>query len=108
MTDEERRNLIDQIKEEILLDIPKIVSVAVTTQMSLIKSSKEFYDSHPEFKDHKDIVSTVIELTEGTNPFMDRKKIEEKAVPEIRKKIALLKDLNVNTLPSSKPDLGVL
>jgi hypothetical protein len=107
ITAEERESLILEAIERTLLAIPSIIGSLVTNQIAMVKNSKEFYLAHPEFVNHKDVVASVIEFTEGSNPFINRLDLLDKAVPKIRERISEIKRLGV-TKPSSKPDLGEL
>jgi len=105
ITAEEREEIIAEAIERTLLAIPDVVGNLMVNQAMMIKNNKKFYDKYPEFKSHKDLVSSVIEMTEGSNPLEDHEKVLEKAVPEIRKRLMTLNTLDVVTV-SSNPDLG--
>lgn len=107
ITPEERREIIDTAKEEILLSLPEVIGSLMVNHAAMLKNNKAFYDAHPEFKEHKDLVAAVIEQVEGANTIADHSQIMEQAVPEIRKRLLTLKSLNTTTVPS-KPDLGAI
>jgi hypothetical protein len=92
VTDQE---IIDKAVEKAMLVLPEVVGNLITQHVTLSKLNSEFYSSHPEFKDKKDIVASVIEMLDGENPLMDYKDLLAKAVPRIRERIADTKDLNV-------------
>lgn len=107
ITSEEREEIIAAAVERCLLSIPKVVGNLMVNQALMVKNSKEFYEAHPNFVHHKDVVASVIEVTEGSNPYINRKDLLEKAVPEIQKRIDMIGKLDTRYV-TSKPDLGDL
>ena len=103
ITDEEREAIIAEATERMLLRIPEIVGNLITNYAEKIRVKKEFYDQYPEFKEHKEIVASMIESIENANPFMPFKDIVSKSIPDIRKHISSLKNLNISNV--SKPNL---
>ncbi len=101
---ERERQLIEVAKEEILLMIPEVIGNQMANHAALNKIRREFYKDHPEFKDHRDSVMSVVEMIEGKNPLADYKEIFEKAVPEIGRRIKTLKKLDMKNV-TSKPNL---
>ena len=95
MTEEEKQEIIDRAVEKALLMLPEVVGNLMAHHVALSKMNTEFYKSHPDFANKKHIVASVIEMIEGKNPFLEYKDLLEKAIPEIRKRIADTKDLNV-------------
>ena len=65
------------------------------------KINAEFYKNHPEFKNHKQTVASVIEKINGENPFLDHKDLLGKAVPEIQRRIETVGSLNMETVQSN-------
>jgi hypothetical protein len=107
ITPEEREEIIAAAVERTLLSIPQVVGNLMLNQSIMLKNSKKFYEDNPDFVDHKDIVSSVIEITEGSNPYINRKDLLDKAVPEIKKRISMIDKLDTKYV-ISKPDLGDL
>ena len=107
LSEDERRSIIDAAKEEILLSIPQIIGNLMANHADMMKANRLFYDKHPEFKGHKDLVASVMEKINGSDPFISREKLEEKAIPEIKKRLDTLGQLDI-TPPNNKPDLGDL
>ena len=107
LSEDERRSIIDQAKEELLLSLPQVIGNLMASHAALLKANKEFYGANPGFKEHKTLVASVMESIEGKNPFISRKELEEKAIPEIKKKISVLKQIDMTPV-SNKPDLGDL
>jgi len=101
ITPEERQEIIDASVEKTLLMIPETIGNLMEKHGFFAKANAEFYKKYPEFKGKTDIVASVVEMTEGKNPLEDYEKLLEKAVPEIRKRIATVKDMDVKTVPST-------
>lgn len=97
------QKIIDLTTENVLLKIPEVIGNLITHHVSLNKMNKDFYEKHPDLREHKEMVASVIEYTEGNNPPMDYSQLIEKAYPEIRKRLALTKDLDMETV--KPPDL---
>lgn len=95
ITEEEKQEIINAAVEKALLMIPEVVGNMMANHATFSKMNSEFYTKYPEFKDHKKVVATVIEMVEGNNTFASYEKILELAVPEIRKRIATMKTLDV-------------
>lgn len=89
-----KQEVIDEAVEKLLLMLPEIMGSLITNHMSKLKLNKDFYLSHPEFRDKKDIVASVIEMVEGHDPTVDYKDILHNAVPEIKRRLGQVKDLN--------------
>jgi len=104
MTEDERQSIINEITEKLLLNLPNIVGNLITNHAALLELNKEFYLTHPEFRDKKDIVTSVVEMIEGRDPTVDYKEILRQAPAEINKRIAQVKDLTLNapTKPSRR------
>ena len=106
MTPEERESIIDAAVERALLKIPEVVGNLIHNHLSSIKINKKFYDEYPEFKDYRDIVATTIESIEGQDLTQDYETILRKAVPEIRRRIGSIKDLDMTTIKRPKRDFS--
>jgi len=98
ITEEEKQEIIDKAVEKALLILPEVVGNLITQHVALSKLNSEFYASHPEFKDKKDIVASVIEMLDGENPLMDYKDLLAKAVPRIRERINTTDSLNLKAV----------
>jgi len=103
ITDTEINMIVDKAVEKTLLMIPEVIGNLITHHVSLNKMNKDFYEKHPDLREHKEMVASVIEYTEGNNPPMDYSQLIEKAYPEIRKRLELTKDLDMETV--KPPDL---
>jgi predicted RNA-binding protein with EMAP domain len=95
MTDQE---IIDAAVEKAMLVLPEVVGNLITQHVALSKINKEFYSDHPEFKDKKDIVASVIEMVEGENPLMDYKELLAKSVPKIRERLRTVENLDTKAI----------
>lgn len=101
ITPEERQEIIDAAVEKTLLMIPETIGNLMTKHTYYAKANVAFNKKYPEFKGKADIVASVVEMTEGKNPVEDYEKLLEKAVPEIRKRIATVKNMDVKTVSST-------
>lgn len=96
ITPEERQEIIDAAVEKALLLLPEVVGNLINNHVVLAKLNKTFYDSHPEFRDKKDVVSAVIEMVESKSPLGSYEEILKEAVPEIKKRIEKIKNINLD------------
>lgn len=106
MTPEEKRALIneikDRVKEELLLAIPDVIGNLMREQATMFKLNTKFYGDHPEFAKHKGIVRAVTESIEGDNLGMAYEEILKKAVPKIADQIRKVGKLDMESV--SKPN----
>jgi hypothetical protein len=89
-----KEEVVNEVVEKLLLMLPEIIGNLITNHMSKLKLNKDFYLNYPEFRDKKDIVASVVEMVEGLDPTVDYKDILNNAVPEIKKRLGQVKDLN--------------
>jgi len=101
ITKKEREEIIDAAVEKALLLIPETVGNMMSQQAVLNKMNRDFYSKHPEFKDHKKSVMSVIEMVEGKNPLAKYEDILQKAVPKIRERINTLKSVDTDTVTTN-------
>lgn len=98
----ERQPVIDEAAdkavERTLLIMPEVIGNLITDHVSMAKINAEFYKAHPEFKDHKESVASVIEKINGENPLLGHKDLLGKAVPEIQERIKTAGSLNMETV----------
>jgi len=105
--DQEIKDYIDQKIEGIYLSLTEIVGSAMAHQAFCNKTNTKFYKDHPEFKEHKEIVASVVEMVDGENPGIKYDEILEKAIPKIRERIFMTKNMNVSTVePPKNMDFG--
>lgn len=97
VTPEERQEIIDAAVEKALLMLPEVVGNLMAQHVALSKVNSEFYSKHPEFRDKKDIVASVLEQIDGKNPLMPYEELLAKAVPIIQERIRLTGTLNTTT-----------
>jgi hypothetical protein len=103
ITPSEKEEIVNEITERMLLRIPEIVGNLITNYTAKIRVNKEFYSKYPKFKDHKELVSSIIEQVEEENPLMPFKDIMNQAVPKINRHIDKVKLIDTKTV--KKPDL---
>jgi len=92
----------NELFERFLLRMPEVIGNLIINQISMIKINREFYAKFPDLKDKKDIVASVVEMLEGSDPNADYKVLLEQAIPEIKKRIKMVNQLNMKTV--NKPD----
>ena len=94
-----KQEVVDEVVEKVLLMLPEIMGNLITNHISKLKLNRDFYLEHSELRDKKDIVASVIEMIEGRDPTVDYKDILRDAVPEIKKRLGQVKDLNFKPVP---------
>ncbi len=102
ITPEEERRIIETAKEEIMLSLPHVWSSLFVEMKSQMEFGNKFYEKHPEFKEHKDVVSAVINMIDGKNPAMSTEDKFNTAVPKIREVLQKKKGINMDV--GGKPD----
>lgn len=105
MLENEKQDIINEVVEKILLMLPEIIGNLITNHISMLKMNRDFYLKHPELRDKKDIVASVIEMIEGNDPTADYKDILHDAVPEIKRRLGQIKDLDFNSVPKPNRSL---
>lgn len=103
ITQEEKDEIVALAVERTLLAIPEVVGNLIANHAALHKINKDFYDKHKEFATRKDIVQAVVEMVEGQNPLDKYPEILEKAVPEIQRRMQIVKDVNVTDVQRDMP-----
>lgn len=84
--------------EKTLLMIPEVIGNLMADQAVLNKLNSQFYADNPEFRDHKQLVVSVLEELDGKNPGMKYEDILAKSIPEIKRRISLTKDLKMDSI----------
>jgi hypothetical protein len=98
VTDEEKREIIEQAKQEFMLIMPEVIGNLMANHAAFAKMNSKFYKDYPEFSNHKDIVVKVLEQEEGADPLEDYEKRLERAVPKIREIIQVEKGLDMKRI----------
>lgn len=98
ITEEEKQEIIGMAVEKALLMLPEVIGNLMTNHAAMAKVNSKFYKDHPEFKDKKDIVVSVIEMIDGRDPTSKYEDILKEAVPEIRKRISLTNTLDTKNV----------
>jgi len=106
LTDEEKNELVNLAVEKALLMLPEVVGNLMKQHAELTKLNSKFYADYPEFKDHKGVVVSVLERLDAENPLHNYQDLLVKAVPEIRKQIMILKNLDMNNNPRPNRDFS--
>lgn len=101
VSEDEKQEIINKAVEKALLVLPEVVGNLITQHITLSKINSKFYSDHPEFKDKKDIVASVIEMIEGENPLIDYEDLLTKSIPRIKERIEITKDLDTKTASSN-------
>lgn len=93
VTEEEKQEIIDKAVEKAMLLLPEVVGNLIAQHVTLSKLNSKFYADHPEFRENKGAVVSVIEMVDSENPGMKYEEILSKAVPRIKERIATTKGL---------------
>jgi len=102
ITPKEEQEIINKVTEKLLLTLPEVIGNLITNHIALLDMNKDFYLQHPELRDKKDIVASVVEMIEGRDPTVGYKDILRQAIPEIKERIKQVSGLDLN-IPS-KPN----
>ena len=108
ITAEERESIVSEAIERALLSIPEVIGNLISSHVSHTKVNKKFYEDYPDLAQTKDIVASVVEVVDSENPGMDYEKLLKKALPKIRERILVTKDLNITTVKEPERDLDKL
>ena len=109
VTREEIQEMIDMaiekatpiITEKVLLLLPEVMGNLMANYAAGAEINKKFYSDHPEFKNNRDSVQSVVEMTEGKDPLAKHEDILKRAVPEIRKRIETVGKMNMETISAN-------
>jgi hypothetical protein len=104
LTKEDKKELL----EELMLMLPDVIGNLITNHIAMLKNNKDFYLKYPDFRDKKDIVASVVEMMEDQNPNLDVGELYNKAVPEIKNRINLMKSLDMTNASKPNRDLSNL
>ena len=107
VTTEERKEIIAEAVEQVLRMIPEVVGNLMVANAMYSKLTKEFYASHKDFAEHKDIVQAVVSKIEGSDPTKNYSEILSEAVPKIKSVIESKKSLSMDSLDRSEVDLSL-
>ena len=98
--------ILEMAAEKTLLLIPDTVGNVMKEHAVHSKMNSKFYNDHPEFKNKKDVVASVIEMVDGENPLLDYDKILDKAVPEIKNRLKTMGNLGMDSVTTT-PDCNL-
>ncbi|MCK5607032.1 hypothetical protein KAR91_34430 [Candidatus Pacearchaeota archaeon] len=99
MTPEEKEEIIQACVERCYLGLPELIKNLIAQKTAQNEIKKEFFEKHPDFMDHKESVTSVIEMIDGEFPTIDYRDKLKKAVPRIRKRIETIKSLDTDSTP---------
>lgn len=104
---EERESIIaeavDRAVEKAMLRMPEEVGNLIVENAKLLELNRDFYNKHPEFKQHKRSVASVVEKISAAEP---SRKIEDiladhKTATQIRDRINTVKGLDTENVTST-------
>jgi len=81
--------------------IPEVVGNLMTQMATHNRVNSKFYKDHPEFKDKKDIVASVVEMIDGQNPALEYDEILNRSIPKIRERIEITKGMSVDKITTN-------
>jgi len=88
-------SMIEKGKEETLLLLPEIIGNLYLDRAARVKGAKELYKDNPEWKNYQAIVKNTLEETDSKNAGLTYMEIVERAKPEIKRKVDLIKGLDM-------------
>lgn len=98
--------VVQKAVEDTLRVLPSIINSLIVQVASMKEISIKFYEDHKEFKDHKEIVTKVIEDLEVSNPGMEFQKLLNLATPIIQDKI--LARTKLKQVPAKRPETEII
>lgn len=98
MTEYEEDRIVLKVIERVLNLMPETIGNLMSQYAANNKLRQDFYNKHPEFKDHTDVVASVVERLEGDKLGQDYEGILERSVPYIANQIKIKNDLNTNKI----------
>ena len=107
ITEEEKRELITEIKLELIYDLPKIISNLMESHALTSKTNKKFYLDYPEFKGYERVVAAVVEKHEGLNTLEDYPTVLEGSLDDIRATIKNVKKMDMDKVRRPGLDIAI-
>lgn len=101
MTEEEKQDVIDRAVEKALLLLPEVVGNLIVSHVAMNKLTTDFYRQHPEFREHKEALASLVEMVEGRNPGMKYEDILKRVALEMPERIRITQPLNTTTVNRS-------
>ncbi len=90
-----KQDIINETSEKVMLAIPEVIGNMMTQHAVLRQVNEKFYKDNPDLVQHKDSVVSVVEMIENEMPFASYEDILKKSVPEIRRRVFTVKNLDV-------------
>ena len=106
LSDEQMNKIINKAIEGILLQMPDVIGNLMKNHAVLHKTNREFYERYPEFAKHKNVVASVLQQIEGTNPTAKYEDILQQAMPEIQRQIDIVKNSSMKRKPLGEIDFS--
>lgn len=100
ITEKEKSDIVQEVIETILNRMPEVIGNLMSQHANINKVKTEFYTKYPEFKNHVPVVASVVEGIEGRDLTANYEQILNEAVPEIRKRLKIISDLDFDNVPS--------
>jgi hypothetical protein len=88
--------------EKSMLMLPDVIGNLMANHAALAKINSKFYADHPELRDKKDIVASVVEELDSKNPGMEYSKLIELALPIIKERTKIIDKLDTKTVQEPK------
>lgn len=98
ISEKDFNNLVLAVTEKVLLRLPDVLGTLMMNHAEINKLNKKLYTDYPEFKDHPDCVSSVIQMIERSDPSLSHEQVIQKSIDEIKKRIGLTQQLNCSTV----------
>jgi len=95
VTEEERREIIEQAKEEFLVMIPEVIGNLMANHAALTKMNSQFYKDHPELVEHKMVVASVLEEVDGKDPLATYEEKLKRSIPIIQSRLQQIKGMDM-------------
>lgn len=95
-----------QAVEEAMRILPNIVRNLTIQAVGLFGLKEKFYQDNPDFNPHRDLVASIVEEVESTNPDLTYREVLVKATPIIRQKVKSKVEALTNS--GNKPNLDQL
>ena len=106
ITSEEHEAIVADAIEGMLKKLPEIVSNIMVSNAAYAELSVKFFDDNPDFVNHKEIVRSVVQMTESDNPTKNYDEIFKLAIPEIKRQIAIKGKVSMEPVVKESLDLS--
>ncbi|MCP3684330.1 MAG: hypothetical protein GY861_16755 [bacterium] len=97
LTREQEDKIVQKVIERVLTLMPETIGNLMANHSSNKQIKDNFFKGHPEFVGHEATIASVLEMYEGKDLSADYDKVLNNSVPEIRKRIEITKNLNLDS-----------